>query len=187
MSKYEEHISEVYNVREEELKHKIPHTKIIDKSKCDDLDKLTAEIKEKLIVSDQKTKIQLLTFTPESWSRNFAARYFNVTIYQIKDIDQILNCNKMFDYCTNNIKGIIFFKIEKERLTELRTTLKTRFELSRTIPGTRSYHQFKTESIDTITFKRTSEDVHITAIFSFSGIQSSQNDQQINIDAFKFG
>ena len=93
----------------------------------------------------------------------------------------------MFDYCTNNIKGIIFFKIEKERVTELRTTLKTRFELSRTISGSRSYHQFKPESIDTISFKRTSEDVHITGFFSFSGIQSSQNDQQINIDALKLG
>ena len=69
----------------------------------------------------------------------------------------------------------------------MRTTLETRFELSRTIPGSRSYHQFKPESIDTISFKRTSEDVHITGIFSFSGIQSSQNDQQIIIDALKLG
>ena len=78
--------------------------------------------------------------------------------------DQILNCNKTFDFCINNIKGISFFKIEKERLTGLRTALKTRFQLSKTIPETRSYHQFNPESIDTFGFKQTSKDVNVTGI-----------------------
>ena len=84
--------------------------KIIDKSKCNGLDKLTAEIIEKLIVSDQKTKIQLLTFTPESWSRNFAAGYFNVTIYQVKEACKLKKISGIFSV-PGTKKGKIFSEI----------------------------------------------------------------------------
>ena len=134
MSKYEEHISKVYNVREKELKHKIPHTKIIDKCKWDDLDKLTAEIKEKLIVSDQKTKIQLLTFTPESWSRNFAARYFNITIYQIKEVRKLKKISGIFSV-PGTKKGKIFSEITLNRVNNVYHD----DEFTRQMPGKKDY------------------------------------------------
>ena len=52
--------------------------------KISDIDRLTLEIKEKLSISDYKSKIQLLTLTPESWSRKYAAEYFNVSEYLIR-------------------------------------------------------------------------------------------------------
>ena len=52
--------------------------------KISDIDRLTLEIKEKLSISDYKSKIQLLTLTPESGSRKYAAEYFNVSEYLIR-------------------------------------------------------------------------------------------------------
>ena len=89
----------------------------------------------------------------------------------------------MFEFCLNNIKGIIFHKIEKERMIEVRIKLKARFQLSKTIPGTRSFHQFNPESIDTVSFKRTSEDLNVSGSFSFTSHGTDIND--INIDTLK--
>ena len=41
-------------------------------------------MKEKLKVSDYKTKIQILTHTPESWSRKKASKFFDVPEYTIR-------------------------------------------------------------------------------------------------------
>ena len=41
-------------------------------------------MKEKLRTSDYKMKIQILTLTPESWSRKSAAEFFNVPEYTIR-------------------------------------------------------------------------------------------------------
>ena len=40
-------------------------------------------MKEKLKTSDYKTKIQVLTLTPESWSRRQAAEFFEESEYSI--------------------------------------------------------------------------------------------------------
>ena len=41
-------------------------------------------MKEKLKTSDYKTKIQVLTLTPESWSRRQAAEFFEESEYSIR-------------------------------------------------------------------------------------------------------
>ena len=52
-------------------------------AKATDLDTLTYLMKEKLKTSDYKTKIQVLTLTPESWSRRQAAEFFEESEYSI--------------------------------------------------------------------------------------------------------
>ena len=54
------------------------------KKKAENFDQLMGLIKEKLKNVDFKTKIQVLTLTPESWSRKYAAEYFNVSEYLIR-------------------------------------------------------------------------------------------------------
>ena len=58
----------------------------------------------------------MLTFSPESWSRNFAARYFNVTIYQIKEA-RILK--KISFSVPGTKKGKIFSEITLNRVNNV--------------------------------------------------------------------
>ena len=55
-----------------------------DKKKANDLDQLTTLMKEKLKVEPLKRKIQILTLTPESWSRKYASEYFEVSEHLIR-------------------------------------------------------------------------------------------------------
>ena len=52
--------------------------------KAADLDKLTDEIRVKLQHCDYRHKVQMLTFTPESWSIKYASDYFKVSEYLIR-------------------------------------------------------------------------------------------------------
>ena len=72
---------------------------------------------------------------------------------------------KYYEYCR-----IIY--IPKDDLTQVRTKLKTRYELGHTVPGTRSYHVFIPQNIGIISFKRIGEDKEISGQHSF--FQSQQ-------------
>eukprot|EP00795_Rhopilema_esculentum_P005688 gene5688-10934_t len=48
-------------------------------------------------------------------------------------------------------------------------TIKDRFSLGRTIPGTRSYHSFEPVSTSTIAFKYTAEEDTFLGTFNISG------------------
>ena len=47
--------------------------------KAVDLDRLTLLMEEKFKISSFNEAVQILTMTPESWSREYAAQYFNVS------------------------------------------------------------------------------------------------------------
>ncbi|KAG1665912.1 ARL14 effector protein [Nymphon striatum] len=47
--------------------------------KANDLDQITTAMKSKLATADHSTQIQILTLTPESWSRRYAANYFEMS------------------------------------------------------------------------------------------------------------
>ena len=55
-----------------------------DCSGCSDLDRLVQLVKEKIEISSQRKKVQLLTLAPESWSIAKCAAEFNVSEYQVK-------------------------------------------------------------------------------------------------------
>ncbi|XP_066934504.1 uncharacterized protein [Clytia hemisphaerica] len=87
MSKFEESISTVYNFPMEELKDSEPSNndkrETIDK-KADEFDKLCTAIKEKLLISSYPEKVQLLTLAPDSWSREYCSKYFDVSEYLVR-------------------------------------------------------------------------------------------------------
>ena len=79
---------------EEEDLCKTENTKLPDKQKenekkANDLDELMAQIKDKLPSCDYRTKIQILTLTPDSWSRNFAADFFGVSEYLVRTVHEV--------------------------------------------------------------------------------------------------
>ena len=83
----QERVASAINVESADLKHKDPRAKIplLIQAKATDLDTLTYLMKEKLKTSDDcKTKIQVLTLTPESWSRKQAAEFFDVSEYSLQ-------------------------------------------------------------------------------------------------------
>lgn len=81
--------------------------------------------------------------------------------------DQILSTDKMFDFCNKEISGITFIKITKDSMKDVREMLNTRFELGRTVPGTRSYHHFSPTSTHEIQYKRVCEDNVFSGSFKF--------------------
>eukprot|EP00112_Aurelia_sp_Birch-Aquarium-sp1_P006733 Seg1737.9 transcript_id=Seg1737.9/GoldUCD/mRNA.D3Y31 product="hypothetical protein" protein_id=Seg1737.9/GoldUCD/D3Y31 len=59
--------------------------------KASDLDKLTEEMQEKLIVgtSTYREKVQILTLVPESWTIKYASNYFEVSEYLIRQAREL--------------------------------------------------------------------------------------------------
>ena len=70
--------------------------------------------------------------------------------------DQILTVEKMFTFCKDSIKAILFILIAKEQVDEIRRNLTDRFKTGKTVPGTRSYHHFIPVSKSKLSFGRTS-------------------------------
>ena len=85
-SSIEERVAAAIDVESDQLKRKDPRANIpiSIQAKATDLDTLTYLMKEKLKTSDYKTKIQVLTLTPESWSRRQAAEFFEESEYSIR-------------------------------------------------------------------------------------------------------
>ena len=81
-----ERVAAAIDVESDQLKRKDPHANIpiSIQAKATDLDTLTYLMKEKLKTSDYKTKIQVLTLTPESWSPRQAAQFFEESEYSIR-------------------------------------------------------------------------------------------------------
>ena len=85
-SSIEERVAAAIDVESDQLKRKDPRANIpiSIQAKATDLDTLTYLMKEKLKTSDYKTKIQVLTLTPEAWSRRQAAEFFEESEYSIR-------------------------------------------------------------------------------------------------------
>jgi hypothetical protein len=56
--------------------------------------------------------------------------------------NQIITVEDMYTFCKDNIKGITYFLIKKEEIIEHIETLKSRFENSVPVKGTRQFHKF---------------------------------------------
>ena len=85
-STMEEIASEAVNVEKDVLKRKDPQAffNLEIKAKAADFDNLLSCMKEKIKDADYKRKIQILILTPDSWSREAAAEFFNVSEYAIQ-------------------------------------------------------------------------------------------------------
>ena len=81
ISTMEEMASTAANIDKEDLRKKEPQASVSSEiaAKAADLDTLLALMKEKIQVADYETKIQILTLTPDSWSRKAAAQFLNAS------------------------------------------------------------------------------------------------------------
>ena len=65
---YKENISSAYNVSDIEIEEPPPIYDIDTKNKAEELDRLHAAMKEKLVTTSNTEKLKILTLVPDSWS-----------------------------------------------------------------------------------------------------------------------
>ena len=65
---YKEDISAIYNVSDIEIEEPPPIYDRDSKNKVEELDRLHAAMKEKLVTTTNTEKLQILTLVPDSWS-----------------------------------------------------------------------------------------------------------------------
>ena len=81
--------------------------------------------------------------------------------------ESILTAETMFKFCLEKIPKITFQLIEEDTLKTVREKQLTRYELGRTIPGTRGFHFFCPISTNEIAFKTISNSADYSGRFSF--------------------
>ena len=72
--------------------------------------------------------------------------------------NQIITAEEVFNFCRNEVKGIVSKYISKEEMDIVRSRLSDRFSKTHTLPGTRNYHQFVPIRNSIIGAKRVSSD-----------------------------
>lgn len=82
--------------------------------------------------------------------------------------EQIVTPVAMFNYCRSEIGGIYFAFIDSKDVAAIRNEMKERYSHAKTVPGTRSYHQFIPLSTNTIAAKRVSDDKEYGIKFYFT-------------------
>lgn len=86
---------------------------------------------------------------------------------QLPDEDQIMTASAVYNYCEKNIENIHFHFIDKKDADSLRLELEKRFSTTRTIPGTRSFHNFKPLQTNNLEIRRTTDSLNPALIFSY--------------------
>ena len=84
MEKFKSELSEAYSVEDIPLDTNLASISTDVQTKAKDLDKLHESMRDKLVTACYTDKVQILTLIPDSWSRKFAANYFNVSEYMIR-------------------------------------------------------------------------------------------------------
>lgn len=91
--------------------------------------------------------------------------------------NQITTVPKMLEFCSSKMPSIIFQQLLTDDIDEVRDDLKVRFDLAKTIKGTRGFHFFKPLSNNRLGMKRLSSD---DDVFDFIiNISSSHSDVRI--------
>ena len=89
----------------------------------------------------------------------------------------------MFQWCQDNVSGISFFYVSSEDIHNHvnQFQLDQCYELTKTVPGTRSYHSFIPDGLSKLILRRISKDSYSTA-FQFDKATS-----EISINDIKVG
>ena len=98
---YQENISAAYNVSDIEIKEPSSTYDRDTKNQAEELDKLYAAIKEKLLTTSIIEKLQILTLVPDSWSRKYCSEYFE---FQNISFDLQENWSKERGYLHNLLR-----------------------------------------------------------------------------------
>ena len=113
----------------------------------------------------QKTKLFKYCSSPKARVRATSSQIFGLSVD--KKEYQILSTEAMFLYCQEKISGIEFKYIPIEEIQSTRENIREHLSQAKTVPGTRSFHQFIPISSSIIGTKRVSEEVDFALRFSF--------------------
>lgn len=91
---------------------------------------------------------------------------------QINCRESIDTAKKVYKFCEQHIENIKYWFLSTEKISESRCQLENRFALAKTVPGTRSYHQFEPVSSSSIRMKRESCSSHFNT-FNFTEEEKS--------------
>ena len=75
---YKEDISATYNISDIEIEYPPPIYARDTKNKAEELGRLYAAMKDKLVIASNTEKLQILTLVPDSWSQKYWSEYFGV-------------------------------------------------------------------------------------------------------------
>ena len=89
-----------------------------------------------------------------------------IYVYKKNLNKQILTAMTMFQFCKDHIAGINFLRVTVDNMNDIRAFLTKRSEAPRTVPGTRSYHQY--ESLNENVCKRVSCDAEFDLKFELT-------------------
>ena len=134
VGKLKEGVADAYQLDVNQLQDVTLPSTSTDASKVADLDILTALMKEKIKNPNFNMKLQILTMTPESWSRKYAAEYFNVSEYLICKARKLKTQKGIMSLPTN--------KVGKKLPVELINLVEAFYqddEYSRLMPGKKDY------------------------------------------------
>ena len=88
-----EDISAAYNVSVTEIEEPPPIYDRDIKNKAEELDRLHAAMKEKLVTASNTEKLQILSLVPDSWSRKYCCEYFRASEYLIRPARKLTQRN----------------------------------------------------------------------------------------------
>ena len=93
--------------------------------------------------------------------------------------EQIITATDMVKFCQEQVLGITTIFIPTEAVQHRRGEMKNRYQLAKTIPGTRSFHYFEAVNNYQIGAKRISSDARFALIFSFKSPEKEK--EPINV------
>ena len=79
-----------------------------------------------------------------------------------------MSTEAVYQFCSKTIENILFNLIKKGTFNLLWDKLSCQYEHGGTVPGTRSYHQLFSVSVDGIGYKQVSDDNNLVGTFTFS-------------------
>ncbi|XP_065673656.1 uncharacterized protein LOC136090720 [Hydra vulgaris] len=104
------------------------------KKKAENFDEIMSLIKEKILCSDKRTIVQLLTLAPPSWSILEVQNNFAVTEYQAKKARQLFNKKGLLA-----ISPLYKGKVLQKEIEDSVKLFYDSSDLSRTMPGKKDY------------------------------------------------
>ena len=102
---------------------------------------------------------------------------------QATEKNHILSPIKMYNWAKENITGIHFFYVSKEEAEAHRDSLKEKFSMIQTIPGTRSHHRFVPVSHNCLQLSLLSADV----VYTTAKVSSDPDTYDIDIGQLQPG
>ena len=86
---YKDNISAACNVSDIEIEQWPPIYDRDTKNKAEELDRLHAAMKEKLVTASNTEKLQILTLVPDSWSQKYCSEYCGLSEYLIRSATEL--------------------------------------------------------------------------------------------------